>query len=209
MLEAFHWLEVYSTARSLHFKKTVYICVTSLLYLFSDWKVVEEALTPGMDKFWKQKWSDGRTSTEILISIMKQERFKKLLHNTSVVKNKFWEVVADEMSKMGAPLPCPTRWSSGRRCHEKWRYLRRQYKQFKEHIEKTGDDSKPPKYFFDVDEVMRADEYVIPVSLVDALDHSVPVSDSTIVVSQNQDMTSEVAGTSLSLSLFSKLCLSV
>lgn len=166
-------------------------CVNYFLLLVADSKIVEEALSPGLDKYWKEPVNDGLNPTQMLINIMKGERFKKLLHDTSVVRIKLLETVADELSKMGAPVPCPTRKECGLRCYQKWRYLLRKYKAYKEQVEKTGDCSKPPNYFHEIDEVLTPDENVNSIPFVRIVDSEFSFSDSAMEQSQNQELIHE------------------
>lgn len=78
------------------------------------------------DRFWQWPVGNSKDYTLTLISIVKQEKFQEMFNNQSK-KFRVWELVADEMSRVGAPIPNATREVAGLKCHQKWRNLQRMF----------------------------------------------------------------------------------
>lgn len=150
---------------------------------------------PVLDEFWMGDVHNGINPTEMLIGIMKQERFKKLIDSASGVQIKLWEMVASELSRMGAWLPCPTRRDSGLSCSQKWAHLVRKYKEFKKQVEETNDMSNPPQFFHDMDEIMtsRKNVYHTEKGCVfgEIADQEVSSSNSVVEQAQSHGLTFE------------------
>lgn len=113
------------------------------------------------DRFWQRPAVDGKDYTQVLISIVKQKRFQSLLKRRLIKKSEVWEKIADEMTRVGAPIPTETREEAALKCHQKWRNLHTRYLNYKRSVQNSDVKKKPPRYFEEID----AEEPLEPIEL--------------------------------------------
>lgn len=140
-------------------------------FSFTAMESLEEVEGLFSDLFWQQQVGNGRDATHLLLDILKQDYFQKLMKHESVVRYKFWEKISDEMATMGFPIPNVSRKEAGLKCNRRWVFLCQRYNIYKE-AEKTGKKMKQPKYFNEIDAVMRAQSEVNSPSVLDTLEPS-------------------------------------
>lgn len=78
-----------------------------------------------MEAFWNKRLRNGKSSTQVLKDIVKQQKFQKLLYDKSIASTTVWQMIADEMSNRGVPVPHSTRREAGMECRQKWSYLKK------------------------------------------------------------------------------------
>lgn len=110
------------------------------------------------------------------------------MNNKSVVKYKLWEMIADEISRLGAPTPHPDRKEAGVKCRKRWNHLCYYYRKFKEVMDKSGGKRSPPKYFNEVEAVLSAQQRMNSLSEEDMVDISA-LAAAQSGKSESEDMT--------------------
>lgn len=99
--------------------------------------------------YWQRQLSSGQDATQILLEILKQERFQTVV-NSNVKDDDVWKEIADEMASMGAPIPRSDIEEAAVKCRNRWSFLQQKYIKYKLH----EGWKKPPKYFQEVDQLM-------------------------------------------------------
>lgn len=116
-----------------------------------------EDLMVASNKFWHRTVRDGKDYTEFLIDIVKEERYQVLLDDRSQSLSKIWEMIADEMTNAGAPIPVDKKEDAGVKCHQKWVNLQKMFISSIKHMEKLGERKwTVPKHFDAIKDLMFA-----------------------------------------------------
>lgn len=124
-------------------------------------------------KFWKRKLSNGYYATQILVDVVKQEKFQTLLRSKGLPSSSVWYMIVDEMSKRGAPLPYLSKKEAAIRCQLKWTDMNQTY--FK--IKNGYVEREKPVYFNQIDDFMSSNKGEMnPFVFLDTLRPSPPPS---------------------------------